>query len=172
MAATADSAALPEDTAEMSERSSFLTRLALPVDGPEIAEIYLRAVRQAMPWLRLAHDDGEVRAWFSAEVPLRHEVWVAEADGSVSAFMSLSLDRSWVDHLYVDPELQGCGHGSALIALAQSLSSGTLQLWAFQRNLAARDFYEHRGFGAVEFGDGSTNQEGEPDVLYLWKRAK
>lgn len=155
----------------MSERSSFVTRPALALDGPEIAEIYLQAVRQAMPWLRLAHDDTQVRTWFSDEVPVRHEVWVAEAGGAVSAFLGLSLDRSWVDHLYVDPSRQGCGQGSGLLALAQSLSSGALHLWAFQRNLPARTFYEHRGFRAIEFGDGSTNQEGEPDVLYLWERA-
>jgi putative acetyltransferase len=160
-----------EEAAGMSQRPSFVTRRALTLDGPAIAEIYLRAVRQAMPWLRLAHDDTHIRAWFSDEHPVRHEVWLAEAGGSVSAFVALSLDRGWVDHLYVDPSFQGCGQGSELIALAQSLSSGTLRLWAFQRNLPARSFYEHRGFRAVEFGDGSANEEGEPDVLYLWQRS-
>jgi GNAT superfamily N-acetyltransferase len=154
----------------MSERSSFVARPVRALDGTQIAEIYLRAVRQAMPWLRLAHDDTEVRTWFSKEVPVRHEVWVAEAAGSVSAFLALSVDRSWVDHLYVDPGCQGCGQGSELLALAQSLSPGTLHLWAFQRNQPARTFYEHRGFKAIEFGDGSTNEEREPDVLYLWER--
>jgi len=155
----------------MSEPAPFATRPALSADGPEIAEIYLRSVRQAMPWLRLAHDDTEVRTWFSEQVPLRHEVWVAVTDGWLTAFLALSLDRSWVDHLYVDPRFQGCGQGSELLQLAQSLSSGKLHLWAFQRNLPARTFYEHRGFRAVDFGDGSTNEEGEPDVLYLWERA-
>jgi GNAT superfamily N-acetyltransferase len=143
----------------------------MAVDGRAIADIYLRAVRKAMPWLQLAHSDVEVRAWFSEELQRRHEVWVATAEGIVSSFLALSFDRSWVDHLYVDPDSQGCGQGSQLLALAQSLSLGTLHLWAFQRNLPARTFYEHRGFRAVEFGDGSTNQEAEPDVLYLWERA-
>jgi hypothetical protein len=43
-----------------------------------------------------------------------------------------------------------------------------MRLYAFQRNTRARDFYECRGFVAVEFGDGSGNEEGEPDVLYQW----
>jgi GNAT superfamily N-acetyltransferase len=154
----------------MGDRAAFLIRPSVALDGPEIAEIYLRAVRQAMPWLRLAHDDTQVRAWFSEEVPLRHGVWVAVTQGSVSAFLALSLDQTWVDHLYVDPGFQGRGQGSELLTLAQSLSSGALRLWAFKRNQLARTFYEHRGFKAVEFGDGSTNQEGEPDVLYRWER--
>ncbi|MGB6770445.1 MAG: GNAT family N-acetyltransferase [Candidatus Dormiibacterota bacterium] len=154
----------------MSARAPHVTRPAVTPDGTAIAEIYLRAVRKAMPWLRLAHNDQEVKAWFSDELQRRHEVWVVTIDRTVSAFLCLSLDRSWVDHLYVDPDCQGRGQGSTLLALAKSLSAGELRLWAFARNLAARSFYERRGFMALEFGDGTTNQEGEPDVLYRWQR--
>jgi GNAT superfamily N-acetyltransferase len=153
----------------MSAPAPYVTRPAVVLDGPVIADIYLRAVRKAMPWLQLAHSDDEVKAWFSDELQRRHEVLVATTDGTVSAFLCLNFERSWVDHLYVDPGRQGCGQGSGLLALAKSLSAGELNLWAFQRNLAARTFYEHRGFTAMEFGDGSTNEEGEPDVLYRWR---
>ena len=156
----------------MSDRAPYGARPAVALDGPAIAEIYLRAVRKAMPWLRLAHSDTEVTAWFSDELQRRHEAWVATIDAAVSAFMSLSFDRTWVDHLYVDPDCQNRGQGSTLLALAKSLSAGELHLWAFERNQAARSFYERRGFRAVEFGDGSTNQEGEPDVRYRWQRAE
>jgi ribosomal protein S18 acetylase RimI-like enzyme len=47
-----------------------------------------------------------------------------------------------------------------------------MRLYAFQRNTRARGFYERRGFVAVEFGDGSGNEEGEPDVLYQWTPAR
>jgi len=30
--------------------------------------------------------------------------------------------------------------------------------------------YEARGFSSVEETDGSGNEEGEPDVLYHWRR--
>jgi len=161
---------LPADLALVSNPSRAVTRPAVAQDGPRIAQIYLRAVRQAMPSLQLAHSDDEVRAWFSTEHQRRHEVWVAESRSSISAFLALSLDNGWVDHLYVDPKAQGCGRGSDLLALAKSRSSGQLRLKAFQRNLRARTFYEHRDFRAMEFGDGTTNEEGEPDVTYLWER--
>ena len=45
-----------------------------------------------------------------------------------------------------------------------------LQLWAFQRNTAARAFYEAHGFTVQRLTDGSGNEEGEPDVLYAWSR--
>ena len=41
-----------------------------------------------------------------------------------------------------------------------------LRLYTFARNEGARRFYERHGFVAVAFGDGSGNQEGEPDVRY------
>jgi GNAT superfamily N-acetyltransferase len=123
-----------------------------------------------MPWVKLAHSDDELRAWFALEHQRKHEVWVLESHGSISAYLSLSLDRDWVDHLYVDPKAQGRGQGTALLELAKSLSSGQLRLHAFQRNTRARTFYEHRGFRAVEFGDGTANEEDEPDVTYLWER--
>jgi hypothetical protein len=44
-------------------------------------------------------------------------------------------------------------------------------LWTFQKNVAARRFYEDRGFQAVEETDGSRNEEREPDVHYVWRRS-
>jgi GNAT superfamily N-acetyltransferase len=146
------------------------TRLAVAEDSPRIAEICLSATREAMPWLNLVQSDDEVRAWFAREHQQKQQVWVSEPNGSITAYMSLNQDREWVEHLYVDPNSQGRGQGTALLELAKSLSSGRLRLHVFQRNMRARDFYEHRDFRAVEFGDGTANREREPDVTYLWER--
>jgi hypothetical protein len=43
-----------------------------------------------------------------------------------------------------------------------------LQLWTFQINRRAQQFYERHGFAAVEWTDGSANEEREPDVRYMW----
>jgi GNAT superfamily N-acetyltransferase len=55
------------------------------------------------------------------------------------------------------------------LKLAQSQSEH-LTLWTFQKNAKARAFYERHGFVPVEFTDGLTNQEREPDVRYVWDR--
>jgi len=44
-----------------------------------------------------------------------------------------------------------------------------IRLYTFRDNHAARAFYEHHGFVAIGFGDGSGNEEGCPDVLYEWR---
>jgi len=43
-----------------------------------------------------------------------------------------------------------------------------LALWTFQRNAAARRFYETHGFVLVMETDGVDNEEREPDALYRW----
>lgn len=50
-------------------------------------------------------------------------------------------------------------------------SRGELSLYTFQRNSAARAFYEGHGFVAEAYDDGSRNEEKEPDVLYRWTAA-
>ena len=47
------------------------------------------------------------------------------------------------------------------------LSPNRLVLRTFQRNAAARAFYEAHGFHAVGCTDG-CNEEREPDVQYVW----
>ena len=54
----------------------------------------------------------------------------------------------------------------AMLEEAVAAAIPVFKLWTFQRNAGARRFYERNGFVAVEFGDGSGNEEREPDVRY------
>ncbi|RWK37099.1 GNAT family N-acetyltransferase [Mesorhizobium sp.] len=74
----------------------------------------------------------------------------------------IAFREDWIDQLYVLPGAQGTGVGTALLGIAG------LSLWTFQRNDAARRFYEKRGFVVAKVTDGSENEEREPDVLYSW----
>jgi GNAT superfamily N-acetyltransferase len=144
---------------------SVALRRAGAADAEAIAELWLRSWDAALPTVRRAHDDAEVRA-FTREVlvPLR-ETWVAGLDPTV-AFMV--LHDGWVEQLYLDPPWRGQGIGAALVALAKRRNPTGLQLWTFQVNGPARRFYERLGFVAVELTDGSVNDEREPDVRYAW----
>ena len=46
-----------------------------------------------------------------------------------------------------------------------------MRLWTLQKNIAARRFYEARGFRLVELNEGWNNEEREPDALYVWSGA-
>lgn len=79
----------------------------------------------------------------------------------------IAFREGWIEQLYVLPYAQGRGVGAALLEIARSAAKN-LSLWTFQRNTAARRFYERRGFVIVKETDGSENEEHEPDVLYRW----
>ena len=81
----------------------------------------------------------------------------------------IALLPGWIDHLYVSPEHHGQGIGRTLITLAQR-KQNDLQLWTFQSNGRARIIYEKAGFVAVEFTDGSRNEERQPDVRFHWQK--
>lgn len=144
-------------------------RRAIRDDAAAVAEVYLRSFHAALPTIRLAHTDDEVRDWFATIVlpdPDR-ETWLAETpDGQVVGM--LVIDATMIEQLYLLPEARGEGLGDRFIALAKTRRPNGLALFAFQVNGPARRFYERHGFRAVAFGDGSGNQEGEPDVRYAW----
>jgi len=55
-----------------------------------------------------------------------------------------------------------------LIAIAKQERPDGLKLWTFQANTGARPFYEHHGFAATGSTSGD-NEEGAPDVRYVWR---
>jgi putative acetyltransferase len=56
-----------------------------------------------------------------------------------------------------------------LMARAKAENPGGLRLYCFQVNARARAFYERHGFIVEAQRDGSSNEEGAPDILYVWK---
>jgi GNAT superfamily N-acetyltransferase len=97
------------------------------------------------------------------------EVW-GSFDGADMTGIT-AYREGWIDQLYVLPQAQGRGCGTALLQLAQN-AFGSVHPWTFQRNIRARRFYEARAFPLVHETDGATNQEKEPDVLYFWARTE
>lgn len=150
----------------MTMKQEFTLRRARPEDAPAIAETHLASRRHGLPYLPEVHTEAETHHWVAHVLLAQQEVWVTEIGGNVAGFAA--LHEGWLEQLYIAPAFQGRGLGSALLDLAMSRNPGGLQLFAFQRNERARRFYEGRGFVAEWFGDGSENEEGEPDVRYRW----
>lgn len=151
---------------DMTAASETSLRPATPEDADAIAAVFSPSLR-LLDFLPALHTVAEDR-WFIENVILvTCAVTVAERDGRLVGF--LALDGSEVRLLYVHPESIGTGIGGALIEHAKSLPA--LELWCFQANTRARRFYEAHGFVAVEFTDGTRNEERTPDVRYRWNRA-
>jgi GNAT superfamily N-acetyltransferase len=138
-------------------------------DMDAAARVHRTAFDRALPALAGLHTPEEDRWFFRERVFRTSEVWGA-FDGTAMTAM-LAFREDWIEQLYVLPEAQGRGLGTALLQIAQN-AFGRLQLWTFQRNLQARGFYEARGFALIQQTDGAQNEEKEPDALYLWTRAR
>ena len=160
----------------------FEVRRATAADAEMVADVWLRSFGGALPTVRRAHSDDEVRSWIRDVVVPDRETWVATVDGVVVAMMVLAAGGGSagsnrgdaagigeIDQLYVDPSAQGCGLGSRLVEIAKRRFPAGLELWTFQINATAHRFYERHGFVAVDRTDGSGNEEREPDIRYRWR---
>jgi len=131
------------------------------------ATMYLAARRAMLPDLRDPHGEAETRAWMRDTVFTRYSVRLAEVGDEIVGFAA--RDGAWLMQLYVKPGWTGRAIGANLLRIVladAAFVTPTLRLYTFARNAGARRFYERHGFVAVAFGDGSGNQEGEPDVRY------
>ena len=140
-------------------------RQAAVDDLADVAEVYLAARRSAsMP--PGVHPDDEVRAWVGSWDLSVREVWLADVHDVLVGFANLT--PTWLDGLYVAPDAQRQGVGSALVDLAKSLRPTGFGLWVFEVNDPARSFYRRHGFVELERTDGSANEERAPDVRMVW----
>jgi ribosomal protein S18 acetylase RimI-like enzyme len=112
------------------------------------------------------HTPEEDLRFFRERVFLTCTVWVG---GGTRLAGYCAFHDGWVEHLYVAPAAQGRGLGSALLNQAM-VAQPYLRLRVFQKNTPAIRFYARRGFRLLELGDGSGNEEREPDALCEWRR--
>ena len=111
------------------------------------------------------HTVADQRRYFLDVVLAQHAVHTAvQPDGRLVGFIAASDTR--VDQLYVHVGHLRRGIGVQLLDWAKAQSTGTLQLYTFARNQAARAFYARQGFAEVAQGFEPTLQL--DDVLLAW----
>ncbi|MHA3976767.1 N-acetyltransferase family protein [Halovulum sp. GXIMD14794] len=142
-------------------------RKATYTDAEALARIHRAARRKAMPWLPVLHSPEGDRKFFGNTVLSTEDVRLFEDGGQVIGFIATKDD--WVNHLYVDQAHWRRGVGSRLLEIAKA-DAPRLQLWTFQGNDGARQFYAAHEFTEVEFTDGRNNEEKTPDVRLVWTR--
>jgi ribosomal protein S18 acetylase RimI-like enzyme len=113
------------------------------------------------------HSIVEQREYFLRQVLPHNEVRLALSGTELLGFVAAST-RS-VAQLYVRVGFQRRGIGTQLITWAKEQSGGTLWLYTFARNVAARAFYEGHGFTVISEGFEETWQL--EDIKYQWVRS-
>src|SRR5690349_14897422 len=103
-----------------------VVRPATAADALSVAEVFLAARRDALPYLPALHSDDETRGWIAGVVMQQSEVWVAELDDVIVGFLSVTGDHLY--HLYVRPGYYRRGIGDLLLTKAKEISPRHLQL--------------------------------------------
>ena len=144
-------------------------RRAVAEDGPALAGLYTAARVAAVPQMPPALHTAEEDIGFFARRMTDDEVtaWVAEADGELLGFALCT--PTFLDALYVRPDLKGRGIGSLLLDVIEATHPEGYELWVFESNSGARRLYERRGLVEVERTDGSGNEEKAPDIRMAWR---
>lgn len=144
-------------------------RRAVAADGPQVAALYSAARAHAVPQMPPAlHTPEEDVAFYSRRIT-DDEVttWIAEAGDEILGFALCT--PTFLDGLYIRPDLTGQGIGSLLLDVVEATHPGGYELWVFESNVGARRLYLRRGLIEVERTDGSGNEEKAPDVRMAWR---
>lgn len=143
-------------------------RSATAADAAAVADVYIASRRTFLSYAPLAHAEADVRAWIR-DVLVPGGVVVAVVGERVAGLLAARTDADgigWIEQLYLAPGFTGSGIGRHLLERVLAELSRPVRLYTFRANAGARRFYERHGFVPIEFSDGSTNEEGVPDVLY------
>ncbi|MDX6360263.1 MAG: hypothetical protein QOH37_3317 [Nocardioidaceae bacterium] len=141
-----------------------VVRLATVEDAEAVADLYTAARVHAVPQMPPAlHTNAEDRGHFARRLAEPDvEVWLAEAGDTLLGFAACT--PTFLDGLYISPELTGQGIGSLLLDVVDATHPDGYELWVFESNTGARRLYERRGLVEVERTDGAGNEEKAPDI--------
>lgn len=123
-------------------------------DRPFLRTLYLHARRDAWPWL-----DGSRWQLEDFDADTRGEtIWVAHENGHRLGFASVLPRDNFIHCLFVDPNAQGRGVGSALLNHVQAQFTSTGALKCLARNERALAFYQRHGWREQARGDGPQGE--------------
>ncbi|HUN21743.1 MAG TPA: GNAT family N-acetyltransferase [Anaerolineales bacterium] len=148
-------------------------RPATASDVPAIGALYQLSRATFLPYALSPHTPVQVQAWIAKHWVATGNTLLAVCDEQIVGMLVIEqqAQAGWIDQLYLHPAFVRHGLGTRLLQHALHTLTPPVRLYTFQQNTAARAFYEHHGFRAIAFGDGSANEEHCPDVLYEWGTA-
>ncbi|GAA5009939.1 acetyltransferase [Acinetobacter puyangensis] len=144
----------------------FIIREALSQDMQDILNIWLNASIQA-------HNFIPDSFWHEKIVDMKHvylpvaKNYVIEDTHRIKGFASLLEDQDMLAALFIDPEFQGVGYGSALLNFLKT-QYRQLNLNVYAENTAAVEFYQKHYFSILTQNIDAHTQHAE--FAMCWNR--
>lgn len=133
--------------------STMTVRPYQEADRPFLRTLYLASRKHTWTWLE---DDFQLEDFDRAV--LGETILVAERDGHLLGFASIFTQENFLHNLFVDPQYQGTGAGSALLHAAEETFTrhGSLKCLAKSKNAVA--FYLSKGWTIISAGDSPKGE--------------
>ena len=137
-------------------------------DEARVSKVWLKASLDEYTYLPQVQSLDEEKALriFHKIITLKSDIWLEVDELNIRGFVA--LQESYIDRLYIDPEFQRQGIGTALVKFAKDRHPEGIELRTHQQNKRACEFYQKHGFEAVKYGI-SPPPESAPDVEYHWR---
>ncbi|MEM8570277.1 MAG: GNAT family N-acetyltransferase [Pseudomonadota bacterium] len=154
---------------ETDGSNEFTLREGRAEDVPACAALHNAWVDET-PWMPRVHSSAETEVFLRDHVFQVCTVYVAEDRRGTLGVIAFDTE-GYVALLCVALDMQRKGVGAALIAKAKSHHPSCLMAWSFDANSDACAFYAAQGFHE-ETRTAGENDEGLPDVLFVWRSSR
>lgn len=136
-------------------------RPLIEADIPAISRVHRRACLIAYRFINWSYSERAVQDWYAGK--FREWDWglIAEDEGVVGFIAS---SGTHIDQLFVDPDRQATGIGTALLRMALVRMPPSVTLHVFEANTPARRFYERHGFRRI--GRVANVRDGAVELVY------
>lgn len=139
----------------MGHSSLLIRELSRPEDLPAIVDIWLDASILAHDFISAEFWNGQVANMRDLYLPSAN-IYLAIVNQQVLGFYAVNNGK--LEALFVTPERQGQGIGTALLNHAKQMF-GALTLSVYQKNVKSYEFYQERGFSNIgEETDKNTEE--------------
>ncbi len=118
-------------------------------------------------WMPRVHPREDVVKHYEEDEKMKRNTIVAVDGARVRGFMTLSRD-GFLAALYVEEASRNQGIGGLLLARAKRELSPEVNLYTFQANEGAQNFYKRHGFVEINRTTGD-NEENLPDIMMEWR---
>ncbi len=138
---------------EFSLPSSLHIRPYEEADRPFLRTLYLASRKHTWTWLE---DDFQLEDFDRAVIG--EKILVAERDGHLLGFASIFTQENFLHNLFIDPQYQGTGAGTALLHAAEETFTRQGSLKCLVKSENSVGFYLSKGWNIVSTGESPKGE--------------